>query len=130
MENTDENIVDKLDNQVDNLPIRNEKGQIIKGTANPKGRPKGKTMKEFAREFLMSMSDEKKVEFLNSLSKDIVWRMAEGNPHNTEDNNIKASLIIQISQEIAEKNATNTITKDNSERPPQIQSGESGEEIR
>lgn len=54
-------------------------------SGNPKGRPKGKTMKEFARDFLMAMSDEKKLEFLNSLSKDIVWKMAEGNPHNTED---------------------------------------------
>ena len=33
----------------------------------------------------MEMTDEKKLEFLNSLSKDIVWKMAEGNPHNTED---------------------------------------------
>jgi len=44
------------------------------------GRPKGKTLKEFAREFLMSMTDEEKVNFLNSLSKDTVWKMAEGNP--------------------------------------------------
>ena len=49
-------------------------------SGNPAGRPKGKTLKEFARDFLMSMSDEAKTEFLNSLSKDIVWRMAEGNP--------------------------------------------------
>lgn len=58
-------------------------GDQWKGNSN--GRPKGKTLKEFAREFLMSMTDEQKEDFLNGLSKDVVWKMAEGNPHNTED---------------------------------------------
>ena len=53
--------------------------------ANPAGRPKGKTLKEFARELLMTMNDEKKKEFLAELPKEIWWRMAEGNPHNTQD---------------------------------------------
>jgi len=52
---------------------------------NRKGRPKGKTLKEYAREFLMSMSDEDKKNFLNSLNPDVLWRMAEGNPHQTKD---------------------------------------------
>ena len=54
-------------------------------SGNPKGRPKGKTMKEYAREFLMSMTDDKKLEFLNTLSKEVVWKMAEGNPHQDTD---------------------------------------------
>ena len=54
-------------------------------SGNPKGRPKGKTMKEFAREYLMAQTDEEKLAFLNSLSRDVVWRMAEGNPHQTTD---------------------------------------------
>lgn len=42
-------------------------------------------MKEFARDFLMSMSDEEKVKFMNSLPGDVVWKMAEGQPHQTGD---------------------------------------------
>jgi vacuolar-type H+-ATPase subunit E/Vma4 len=53
--------------------------------ANPKGRPEGKTLKEFAREMLMSMNDEEKKAYMAELPKDIVWRMAEGNPHTTTD---------------------------------------------
>lgn len=64
---------------------RDEKGRLLPGHKGGPGRPKGKTLKEFAREFLTSMDDEAKKEFLNSLSKDVVWRMAEGNPHQTND---------------------------------------------
>ena len=74
---------ERPDKSADN---RREDGTFGPGNiANPNGRPKGKTMKEFAREFLMSMTDEKKLEFLNSLTKDIVWKMAEGQPHQTTD---------------------------------------------
>lgn len=54
-------------------------------SGNPNGRPKGKTMKEYAREWLLSKSDTEKQEFLNSLDPSVVWRMAEGNPHETKD---------------------------------------------
>jgi len=54
-------------------------------SGNPKGRPKGKTLKEYAREFLMSMTDEAKMAYLNSLDGDIIWRMAEGNPAQKSD---------------------------------------------
>lgn len=57
-------------------PYQWKKGQ----TGNPGGRPKGKTLKEFAREYLMSLPDEEKIDYLASLPTDIVWKMAEGNP--------------------------------------------------
>lgn len=55
-----------------------KKGQ----SGNLKGRPKGKTLKEFAKEYLMSLPDDEKIEYLAELPKDIVWKMAEGNPQN------------------------------------------------
>lgn len=53
--------------------------------ANPNGRPKGKTLKEFAREYLQSLPDERKIEYLATLPEEIVWKMAEGNPDTKSD---------------------------------------------
>ncbi len=59
-------------------PYMWKKGQ----SGNPNGRPKGKTLKEFAREYLQTLPDDEKVDYLASLPTDIVWKMAEGNPKN------------------------------------------------
>jgi hypothetical protein len=59
-----------------------KKGQ----SSNPAGSPPpGKTLKEFARDYLMSVPDDEKVDYLASLPTDIVWKMAEGNPANNTD---------------------------------------------
>lgn len=70
---------------------RDEQGRFGAGNnANPNGRPRGKTLKDFAREYLMALSPEDKLDYLSKVSPDIVWRMAEGNP--TEDRNVKISV--------------------------------------
>lgn len=48
-------------------------------------RPPGKTLKEFAREYLLNLSPEDKTKYLAELPFEIVWKMAEGNPHSTND---------------------------------------------
>lgn len=63
------------------IPYQWKKGQ----SGNPNGRPKGPTLKEFARNYLMSLPDDEKIDFLAALPPEIVWKMAEGNPHQSED---------------------------------------------
>jgi hypothetical protein len=71
---------EESDNQSKNndRPWLWKKGQ----SGNLKGRPKGKTMKEYAREYLSKMTDEERDAFMEGIPKEIVWKMAEGNPNN------------------------------------------------
>ena len=57
-------------------PYQWKKGQ----SGNAAGRPKGKTMKEYAKELLETQTEEERQEFLHGLPKEIIWKMAEGNP--------------------------------------------------
>jgi predicted phosphoadenosine phosphosulfate sulfurtransferase len=60
---------------------RNPDGTFKSGhPQSSQGRPKGKTLKEYAREYLMALPDDQKSEYLASLPADIVWKMAEGLP--------------------------------------------------
>ena len=58
-----------------------KKGQ----SGNLNGRPKGKTLKEYVKEYLAKMNDEERDEWLEGISKQEIWKMAEGNPHQTSD---------------------------------------------
>ena len=58
------------------------------------GRKKGLSLKEFARKYLQSMTEEERFEYLNKLNPEIVWRMSEGNP--PQKNEIEGELKLPI----------------------------------
>lgn len=72
----------ETDNQTQNSkPWLWKKGQ----SGNILGRPKGKTMKEWAKEYLSRMTDEERDEFMHGIPKDTIWKLAEGNPETKSD---------------------------------------------
>lgn len=67
---------------------RNSDGTFAKGNPGGPGRPPGKTLKEFAREFYMLKTDEEKREYLAKVEEKrpgFAWQMAEGNPASSTD---------------------------------------------
>lgn len=72
-----------------NKPWLWKKGQ----SGNILGRPKGKTMKEYARQYLERMTDEERDEWLEGIEKEKIWELAEG----------KAKQDIQADVEITSK---------------------------
>lgn len=62
-------------------PYQWKKGQ----SGNIMGRPKGKTMKDYVREYLSKMTDDERDEWLEGIDKIELFRMSEGNPHSTND---------------------------------------------
>mgnify|MGYP003443656021 CR=1 FL=1 len=103
--------MEETDNQQNSSkPWQWKKGQ----SGNPAGRPKGKTMKEWAREYLERMTDEERDAWLEGIPKEVVWKMSEGNPKQDTDITTAGKPIIMISPEVAQKNAINPLTEPNS----------------
>jgi hypothetical protein len=76
----------ETDNQTENRPWLWKKGQ----SGNLNGRPKGKSLKEYTREYLATMTDDDRQEFLTGLNKIDIWKQAEGNPETVIDATIKS----------------------------------------
>ena len=85
-------------------PWQWKKGQ----SGNPGGRKPGQSMKEYARTFLSKMTEEERQDFLNGLSKDIVWKMAEGNP----EQEVRAGITISDLMNKLKNNANKGTTRD------------------
>lgn len=86
---------------------RNPDGTIKSGALNPNGRPKGKTMKEFARDYYLLKTDAEKIAYIENLEKvkpGFAWTMAEGNP-TSDDTVTLVTPNINIAEQIADKYA-------------------------
>lgn len=97
------------DEQKNNRPWLFKKGQ----SGNPKGRPPGKTLKEYTREMLASMTDEERQEFLHGIPKDKIWEMSEGKAKS--DDKIEVTLpnsLIEIIGGITKQTTDSGVSKE------------------
>ena len=95
---------DNTDNQGQNRldaikPYMWKKGQ----SGNILGRPKGKTMKEYARQYLERMTDDERDEWLEGIPKEKIWELAEGKAKQDIEADVKTNLTIEISEAVAKK---------------------------
>lgn len=69
-------------------------------SGNPGGRPKGsKSLKTYAQEYLLSLNDEEKLEYMKGLDKKTIWEMSEGKPKQDIEADVNlTSKIISIDE--------------------------------
>ena len=81
-------------------------------SGNPGGKPKGAiSLKTFARNYLQTLPDDEKLDFLNELPPSLVWQMAEGNPDNKIEATVKQTEFTPEEIEAAKQIIVNRLNK-------------------
>lgn len=70
-------------------------------SGNPKGRPKGPSLKEWSRSYLENLSDEERIEFMKHIDPKTVWQMAEGMP--STKNELKADVQVNNLSDLSDE---------------------------
>lgn len=80
------------------------------------GAKKGLSLKEYAKKHLAKMTDKDRTEYLNGLPRELIWRMSEGNPHQSNDTKvtIKPTPIMDV------KDKNNEVLKNHSNKKDNI----------
>jgi hypothetical protein len=75
-------------------------------SGNPNGRPKN-TLKDYVRQKLAGMTEEEKEAFLGKVPPEMIWKMAEGSPHQTiasdEEHPFITQVILKLKDEDGDK---------------------------
>lgn len=74
--------------------------QFKKGNPGGPGRPPGKSLKTFVREYFEGLDDDAKMEFLQQIDPKVAWEMAEGKPESS--NKLDAKIEHSVSEESKE----------------------------
>jgi hypothetical protein len=64
---------------------RDSKGRLLPGHKGGPGRPKGQSLKEYWKQKFAKMTDDEKRIFTETVSAEMIWKMAEGNPSSATD---------------------------------------------